>query len=766
MTLSICRFHLIPALLAVLLIPVLLMVPAQAASSAFAGSERCGSCHQQQFHAWQGSHHQRAMATPDKNTVLGKFDDASFSAHGVTSQFFRKDDAWRVRTDASDGRLQDFPVRYTFGWYPLQQYLLEMPGGRLQGLTIAWDSRPASEGGQRWYHLYPEEKNMDHAHPLHWTGREQNWNYQCADCHSMGLKKHFDVAKDAYQTTWSEISVGCESCHGPGQDHVRWAENPAASNSASAIANKGLTVALPKLGGASWHFDAAKGIPVRSPSTGSPAEVEQCAACHSRRARISEEEIPGARFLDSFLPALLESDLYFDDGQMRGEVYEYGSFTQSKMYAAGVTCSNCHDSHSLTLRAKGNAVCTQCHEPARYDQPGHHQHKQGSVGAECKSCHMPERTYMGVDKRFDHSFRIPRPDLSLAVGSPNACNHCHTDQSPSWAQQRLQQWFPASARRGHHFGLDLHAARSGQPDGEARLQALAGDAAQPGIVRATALAELAGMQRPANQALLQKTLVDPDPLVRLAAVRYLPQAGPQMMVTLGWSLLEDPVLAVRSETARVLAPLMQQSLPAAHREYLGTRIAEYQRTQQVNAERPESQLNLGLVAAAQGHIEEAEAAYRNALRFDAGFIPAYVNLSDLYRATGRDGEGEQLLLTGLKVVPDSADLHHALGLLYVRSQRMAPALTHLQTASELAAENARYGYAYALVLESTGSLDRAIGVLKAVVAREPGNRNAAISLMQMLLKNDEPEAARGVLKDLRELYPNDRQLDSLKERIR
>ena len=162
------------------------------------------------------------MQEATQATVLGDFADASFTQYGVTSKFFRKDGRFFVRTDGADGALADFEVKYTFGVHPLQQYLIGFPDGRMQALSIAWDARPREQGGRRWFHLYPDER-IDHHDPLHWTRLSQNWNFACAECHSTNLRRNYDAQGDRFATTWSDLSVGCESCHGPGSDHVTWA---------------------------------------------------------------------------------------------------------------------------------------------------------------------------------------------------------------------------------------------------------------------------------------------------------------------------------------------------------------------------------------------------------------------------------------------------------------------------------------------------------------------------------------------------------------
>jgi predicted CXXCH cytochrome family protein len=393
--------------------------PPEDITAQFVGGAACVSCHTAQAEAWSDSQHDLAMQVADESTVRGNFDSVEFVQGDVTSTFFRRDGRFMIRTDGADGQLGDFAIEYVFGIEPLQQYLVALPGGRLQALGIAWDTRPADAGGQRWFHLYGND-GIAPGDPLHWTGRANNWNAGCAECHSTNLAKHYDVAQDTYATTWTDIDVNCEACHGPGSEH---AARPAEVSMA--------------LGGAprTWVMQD-NGIASRAPDGRSDAEIEACAQCHARRSQHGEEFLPGGRYLDAFRPALLEEGLYEADGQILEEVYVYGSFMQSRMQAAGVTCSDCHDPHSTELRADGNAVCGQCHLPARFGTAEHHHHEVDGAGAQCVGCHMPARTYMVVDPRRDHSFRVPRPDLTSKTGSPNACNACH-DETTEWAEAAI-----------------------------------------------------------------------------------------------------------------------------------------------------------------------------------------------------------------------------------------------------------------------------------------------------------------------------------------
>jgi tetratricopeptide (TPR) repeat protein len=707
---------------------------------AYVGSQSCAACHTAETELWRGSHHDLAMAEASEATVLGDFGDIEFTAHGVTSRFYRKDGGYYVRTDGPDGQLHDYGIRYTFGWWPLQQYLIEFPGGRLQSLGIAWDSRAKEQGGQRWFHLYPNER-MDHANRLHWTGRDQNWNYQCAECHSTNLEKHYDLETDSFKTTWSEIDVACEACHGPGSRHVAQAQSAKPGLPPAWGKGKGLVVDLAGRDGGTWAWDEKAGVPARSVPRQSRTQLDVCARCHSRRGQISERYQHGRPLGDTHRLALLEAELYHADGQIKDEVYETGSFLQSRMHAKGVVCSDCHDPHSLQPKAPGNLVCTQCHLAAKYEVESHHHHAPGSAGTACTGCHMPQQLYMVVDERADHSMRVPRPDLSLKLGSPNACNACHKDKTVQWAADAALQWYGDATARRPHFGEALHAARTGAPGAGRALAALASDTSQPAIARATALDLLQGYPAPTNLLTVRRLLKDDDPLVRASAARYLEVTDAKTLLELGFPLLDDPVLAVRLEAVRTLAPLAALGLPDTQKKRLAAALAEYRASQLATAELPESHLNIGLIEVAVNDPKAAEQAYRTALRLDPRFGPAYANLADLYRALGRDADGEVVLRDGLAAVPDDASLHHALGLLQIRKKDTAGALSSLARAAQLAPGNARYAYVEALAVQSAGDTTRALAILEAALARHPNDRDILTALVLYNQQSGNAEAA-------------------------
>lgn len=695
-----------------------------AAPAAFAGSAACADCHAAEHSAWAGSQHALAMQEAREGTVLGRFDDASFTHDDITSRFFRRDGKFFVRTDGPDAGPAEFEAKYAFGVYPLQQYLVPLPGGRLQALGIAWDTRPAAAGGQRWFHLYPDQ-SLRAGDPLHWTGIDQNWNYQCAACHSTNLRKGYDAATRSYDTTWSEISVGCEACHGPASNHLAWARK--AGGWRSMAATKGLVVALDERRGVTWDPGAGP-TATRSTARDGSREIDACARCHARRGQYADDTHAGLDWLDAFRPALLEPGLYHPDGQQREEVYTWGSFLQSRMHAAGVTCSDCHEPHTQRLRAPGNGVCAQCHAPASFDTRDHHRHEPGAAGAACVDCHMPATTYMVVDPRRDHSLRIPRPDLSVSLGTPNACEACHAGRGAQWAADAIAAWYPQPKPGFQAFAAAFAAAERGDPAAAPGLAALIGDPGQPAIVRASAVARAAALGLPDGIGTVVGALADPQALVRAAAAEALAGVDPATRAEPLASLLDDPARLVRMAAARALAGEPESRLVGEEPARFAAALAEWTTAQQFNADRPEAQVNLGSLELARGAPDRALIHFREALALDPGFVPAAVNLAETQRATGDEPGAERTLRDMLARDPEAAAARHALGLSLVRQGRINEALDELRRARAQAPGDPRFTYVYAVALHDTGDRPRALQVLREALAARPHDREAAALL--------------------------------------
>jgi len=705
-------------------------------TAGYVGGTACADCHDAEFRLWVGSHHDLAMQAADEATVLGDFDAARFEYGGVTTEFYRRDGRFYVRTDGADGELAEFEVTHAFGVDPLQQYLVPLQDGRLQALPIAWDSRPAERGGERWFHLYGGEA-LGHEDPLHWTGTFMNWNTSCAECHSTDLRKRYAAASDTFDTAFSSIDVDCEACHGPGSLHV--------------INPQGEKLALDRDSGAQWSFAPGAAIASRSAPRDNDVQVETCAQCHSRRGQLVDGFRAGMPLLDAFRPSLLDAGLYFADGQILDEVYVYGSFLQSRMYAAGVTCSDCHDPHSARLRGEGNAVCAQCHLPAVFDTSGHDHH---APGMQCVDCHMPARTYMVVDPRRDHSFRVPRPDLSTELAAPNACNGCHDDRTESWAAGQVTAWFPDGRRHEPHYGEALAAGRNWARDRAPRLLELIADDRAPAIVRATAIGLLA--RQPDDMALtvFARALDDPSPLVRLAAIDACAVAPAELRVSALQPFLADPLLALRVAAAHALAPVRAE-IPQAQRAVLDDALDEYRQSQVFNSDRAEGFVNLAGLEANAGDANDAIATLETAVERHPYFVAAYVNLADLYRRTGREADALAVLREAVRQTPEDAAGHIALGLAQVRSGEGADALARFRHAVELDPDAPYYRYVLGVALNSLAAADEALETLRAANRRFPGYAEITFLLTTILRDEGRVDEARRFAREFVELAPRD-----------
>ena len=737
-----------------------------AAPLAFAGSDTCAQCHPGETKLWRTSQHKQAMDHATNPSVLGDFNETGFDYYGVHSRFFRKDGKFFVETDGPDGKLATFEVKYTFGVDPLQQYLIEFPDGRLQALSIAWDSRPKAQGGQRWFHLYPNEE-IKHDDVLHWTKLNQNWNFMCAECHSTSVRKNYDAANDRFATSFAEISVGCEACHGQGSRHVAWARSQQSWFGKTEEPAKGLLVRFDERRDVVWRIDSKTGNAQRNFT---PAlvrrEVETCGRCHARRGEFSEDWVPGRWLSDTHVVSPLARGLYHADGQMLDEVYNYGSFKQSKMFAAGVTCGDCHEPHAAKLRAPGDGVCLQCHTADKYAAATHHHHEAASPPLACASCHMPERTYMVVDRRHDHSFRVPRPDLSAKLGTPNTCNDCHRDKTAEWAASAIERWHGPNRKGLQNYAEAFHAAWTGHSDAAALLGKIAADPSVPSFARASAMTELAPWLSPANIGLAQAGLSDPDPMVRIGALDMLANVSAAQLWPLVSPLLSDSNRGVRIRAAALLAAVPTASQPAVDRERFERATAEFIAAQRLNADRPQARSTLGNFHARRGLATEAEAEYKAALRLSPQFTPAAINLADLYRQLVRDGDGESVLRAAIATSPRDAGLHHALGLVLTRLKRTDGAIAELHRAAEIEPDRARYSYVYAVALHSAGRGEEAMTVLKQILVHHPDDRDTLLALISFTRDAGDFATAFDYAERLARVAPNDPNVAALVESLR
>jgi tetratricopeptide (TPR) repeat protein len=720
------------------------LVPGPEPELHFVGSKRCAECHQSYYDSWQGSHHDLAMDKATEETVLGDFSGVTYSDpnNQVTSRFFKQDGKFMVETEGPDGKPGTFQITYTFGVYPLQQYLIPFPGGRLQCLNIAWDARQ-----NLWYRLPPYDvEGTDDW--LHWTRGGQTWNGMCAECHSTNVEKHFDIASNTYQTSWYEIDVGCEACHGPGSRHAAWAAKPPLAR--TVLDNDGLAV-------------ATSGIT-------SKEQIALCAPCHSRRFQLGDNDHRQGDVLDSMVPSLLEEGLYYPDGQILEEVYVYGSFVQSKMYRHEVRCSDCHDMHSLTLHKEGNDLCLQCHRAEEYDRYDHHFHQprfegRPSEGYLCVKCHMPGRTYMGIDYRPDHSLRVPRPDLSVSIGTPNSCStaDCHGDKPLSWVNDHYQQWYGKA--RKPHYGEIIAAARSLNPGAEKELQNLSKDTLIPVIVRATALSLLRNYPDPLTTRTLVSGLDDEDSLIRYTAIRGLGRLDSAARLHYIAPKLYDPVKAVRIEAAAALASVPTSSIKADDIDAFTSNLEAYRQAMLYNSDFAPQRYNLGNLAAAQGDEDGAIAYYRQAIKIDDQFYPAKVNLAMALNRRGDNRAAEKLLREVVKRNPQLGEVRYSLGLLLAEMENYEEAASMLGSAADNMPSYSRPRYNQALALLKLKRYEDGEQALLKALEVEPENSEYFSTLANLYLNFGMIDRAEQLARTILEKVPDHRAAAQLLELI-
>ena len=686
-------------------------VPKDAPSpAAYVGSATCGSCHQGQYEAWLGSHHFAAMQPANAQSVLGDF-PAALETSGFETRFFRQDGGFFVSTQDADGERATFRITHTFGIEPLQQYLVSFPDGRRQALGIAWDSRAAAAGGQRWFALYDDTQPGE---AMHWTGRGHNWNAMCADCHSTAVEKGYREEEDRFETTYREVAVGCEACHGPGAPHL----------------------AAPQ----------------------APYEETACAPCHSRRTQLREGFRPGEAFLDYYQPVPVSPPLYFADGQIRDEVYVWGSFAQSRMHAAGVVCTDCHDPHAATLRRPPPATCTHCHAPHGvgrerfpmlpakvYDSAAHHGHK--TVG--CIDCHMPPRTYMRVDVRHDHRLGIPRPDLTASAGTPNPCANCHQDRDTAWAVAAAQRLFgPPAPGRAEETLAQGHRR---QLAAEAPLATLAADAVASVALRARAVQLLGGYDSARAQQAVTAAAAEAAPLLRQAAATQAHRLADPTRQRIVKQLLADPVLAVRLETAMAADSARGWPAPADRALVAGVQD-EYMASQRLHADQPDAHTNIAAVLGRKGDLEAAQAALAKALAIEPSWVPALLNLAVVHERSGRREQAGAVLAKAIGVEPPSADAFYAYGLWLTRGGRRDAAAAALRRAHELAPERMEYAYVHALARNGLGDGDGAVAILNSAYAEFGGHRTLLQALATLNRDLGRFDAARRHARELEDRY--------------
>ncbi|WP_417624304.1 tetratricopeptide repeat protein [Paremcibacter congregatus] len=714
----------------------------------------------QNYHnLWASSHHAKAMQVATEDTVLGDFEEATLTVQGVTSRFYKKDGHFWVQTEGAQGKLQDYKIEYTFGLTPLQQYLVRLSGGKYQVLPLSWDSRPKADGGQRWFHIYGEAHIPAHDR-LHWTQPLQNWNGMCADCHSTGLKRDYQPEKDTFSTRWEQINVGCASCHGSEPDTVEFKQS--------------LSMLSPDKAGGSWFLPEGADTVQWQGVTRNQRQIEVCAACHSQRTPLTDGFSSMDYFLDAFSPTLITPPNYFKDGQIKEEVYVWGSFLQSKMYQKGVVCSDCHEPHSLKLKAQGNDLCLQCHQPQKFNAPSHHHHKTDTEGALCVNCHMTSRRYMGVDDRRDHSFRIPHPEISHKIGSPDACTSCHQDQKPIWAIQEIIDWRGDKDTKEDIFtpvptpsyGEVLNDVAKGLPGAEKALRKMIQDSRVPVILRASGYSLLVNYPGQATENLLRKAINSDEPLIRLGAVQAFASLPIDVRLSHLPNLLNDRYRAIRVAVVHMLSESPSSKIPKSYKVAYDKARQEFLQATRQTQWRGEGRVNLAMHLWAQGKSQAAKEENQAAIRIDPFFPAGFVNLADIYRAEGQEDKSAEVIDQGLAHLPMDGGLNFSKALSLVRRGKPQAALSYFDRAVEAEPGQAYYAYVYAVALGDLGKSDMAVQILERALEVSENDLNLNYQLLLIYRQNKQWRNALKYAEKMRDLVPKNQMIQNLIRELR
>jgi len=699
---------------------------------AYAGTEACIPCHEKEYQEWSGSHHDEAMMIANDSTVKGNFNDVTFYNQGVSTRFFKKDGKFMVNTEGPDGKYYDYEILYTFGTEPLQQYIVKFPRGKYQCLRIAWDTDK-----NKWFDLYPDMK-LALQEWLHWTKGSMTWNTTCAECHSTNLQKNYMNEQDSFNTRYTIIDVSCESCHGPSREHIDYVSSEDFDSTET--------------------YDASEHLFMLRKST-SHQQVDDCARCHSRRIQFTQAYNHEGDFRDHYGPEILRDHLYYPDGQILDEDYVYSSFVQTKMYYNNVRCTNCHNPHTTKIKFEGNKLCLQCHESQKYDVFEHHFHDDGEGGQSCINCHMDGRYYMVNDYRRDHSFRVPRPDLSVEYDIPNACNSCHTDKTAEWSADWIIEWYGPDRIKNYADVLCIGSTRT--EEAVSFLDTLIRSKSQPSIARATAVWYLGFINNEQSNAAIIRSLTDPDPTVRYIAIEVMQSFPQEERYAYLAPLLKDSIRSVRVMALDALTDIPLSRFSKEFKmQYLNV-LPEYKSMLDMRSDFPGGQLQLARYLERQGQLDSAEQALKKAISFDSLFNVARVNLAHLYHNQGKLQDAIDLFTMVSKIEPDYGPAFYSLGLLYAEDNRMDEAVKYLEKAIDLDPVNTRIYYNLALAFQNLKQFEAAENTFLKGLEMDSSNGELLYALTIFYIQQQQYDHASKFLQELKKYYPNESSIQEL-----
>lgn len=667
-------------------------------------AQQCAQCHREAFDSWLTSQHAWANRWLDPIKDEAAFaKDVSFSIGASRATISRNKGKPILSWKEPGEQAHLFFPEAVIGVAPLWQYLVLTPGGRWQVFPQAWD--PAA---REWFHVFGEE-TRDPQDWGHWFNRGNNWNSQCASCHMTGFEKGYNPQTDAYHSRWRGMGVSCLQCHGEMKGHPE----------AGAVVDK----------------TAAK-TPGRDQDT--------CASCHSRREELTGRFHPGESFEDHYRIVLADQEgVYYPDGQVRQENFEYGSLLMSRMGMKGVTCLDCHNPHSgkLLLPVENNALCLSCHQaPGRrsaipIEPLAHSHHPTGSKGNLCIECHMPVTKYMMRDPRRDHGFTVPDPLLTQELGIPNACNRCHSDRSTEWAIEWTKKWYGSKPDRpSRRRARAIARAHKRDADVVPELTSLLEKEENPAW-RAVLLSLLSPWsQDPRVRKHLQDALRSDHAWVRSAALRSLREVPESFEETA--SLQNDPSRLVRVDA--LWSSVVQGKTP-------GSGLQELVHYLEHNADQPQGALKQAQFAVARGEKDKAELWIRKAADWDRSSAYAQFMKGQVLNLLGKNMEALGAFQDAHRLEPENADYTYSLGLLFAELNRSREAQEFLKKTVQLDPSFGRAWYNLGLAYAQSGDVELALRALAKAEVLLADSPEPAYAIATIVLRRGDKAKAEEAL---------------------
>ena len=734
--------------------------PSEPNKKQFAGSKTCYDCHTKFYELWSTSRHGLAMQPYSPGFALKELKPQAADVV-IGKQSFRAEigpeQGW-VRQREGDKETR-YGIAHVMGGKNVYYFLTQMPKGRLQVLPVAYDVHT-----QKWFDTaasgvrhFPDR----HDEALPWTDRLFTFNTTCFDCHVSQLATNYDRDSDTYHTTWREAGISCESCHGPGGEHIKVMESGVQGHTSQEI----------KL--------------IRTLEFSHEQMNDMCATCHAKMVPLSTDFIAGDRFYDHYDLLTLEHPDFYPDGRDLGENYTFTSWSMSRCLKSGkLDCNQCH-TPSGRPRFEGkqaNQSCLPCHAAIVENSAAHSHHKAGGEGDSCIACHMPMSRFAAM-MRTDHSMRPPMPAATMAFKSPNACNQCHTKYDAAWADKYVRTWYPRDyqAEPLRRAAL-LDAARKDQWQRLPEMLAEIKNPASDEIYRNSLVRLLRGCSDPRKWPVLIAALKDESPLVRASAASALEGYLTDKST---WALLgatADPVRLVRIRAAVALASVPAETVenPDARRS-LRRATAEFRKAMAARPDDWASYANLGGFQMERGEFDAAAESYETALRLEPRAVAVMVHTATAYSNLKQNDKAEVWLRRALKAEPEDAAANFCLGLLLAEKQQtneaekalraavkadpqlaaaaynlgvllgdkkdLAGAVQWCRKAHDLRPEELKYTHSLAFYLQAQGDKDEAIALLKAAIHDNPQFRDGYELLASIYEGRGQFKAAAGVFRE-------------------